>query len=84
MRTQKQDETVEAFKTWYMWHNPRTQFAPNGYLCLSLGAEKKLRVDKAPRASISNVIWILSSDMYYLSAQLDQAHLACRTQFGDL
>ena len=62
MRTQKQDEAVEAFKTWYMWHNPRTQFAPNGYLCLSLGAEKKLRVDKAPRACISNVIWILSSD----------------------
>ena len=33
-----------------------------GCLCLSLGAEKELRVDKAPRPSISNVIWILSSD----------------------
>ena len=40
-----------------------------GCLCLSLDGEKGLRVDKAPRPSISNVIWILSSDMYYLSAQ---------------
>ena len=33
-----------------------------GCLCLSLGAEKELRIDKALRLSISNVIWILSSD----------------------
>ena len=33
-----------------------------GCLCLILDAEKELRVDKAPRPSISNVIWILSSD----------------------
>ena len=35
----KQDETVEAFKTWYIW-----------------------QIDKALRLSISNSIWILSSD----------------------
>ena len=42
-----------------------------GCLCLSLGAEKELRVDKAPRPSIGNVIWILSSDTI---CQLNQSN----------
>ena len=55
-----------------MWQNPRTQNAQRlGCLCLILGAEKELRVDKVkdPRPSISKVIWILSSDT---NCQLNQ------------
>ena len=61
MTTKKQDETVGTFKHdtcgKTLGHNIHL-----GCFCLILGAEKELRVDKAPRPSISNVIWILSSD----------------------